>query len=673
MMKFTYSWLQSFFNKKLPSPQELADLLTKHSFETEVKDKYLEVDILHNRASDCLSYIGLAREIATVVDQDVQLPPHQVDHYNDTGTSEVLDLEIKEKELVSCYSLTLIEGVKVQDSSSEIQNKLKQNDIQVINNIVDWANYVMLEWGQPLHAFDLDKIEGDKIIVRQAKEGEEITTLDGEHYVLDEGILVIADEQGPVAIAGIKGGQRAAITSETENAVIESANFDPYSVRQSWRKLGLRTKAAARFEQGLDPNLVEIAQQRMSYLVCEAAAGKVAEEKIDFYPHPRRKQILKLDLDYLNKLLGVKISASDVEDIIHRLHFNIQEKDGNQWTVEVPSYRLDMNISEDLIEEIGRIYGYDNIEPVFPQAALIPPKENFNRFWQRRVKNFLQQAGFSEIYTHAFIGTEDKEKFGLDNKNLVEVANPISKNYGYLTPRLLFNLIKVSIDNRKRFDQVALFEIAKIFRQEDKQQKERWDLSVLLTTKDEHQQDFAVLKGVAEDFLRQSGIVDSWFKKTEAEESWWYPQQLLELKMEEGSLGQLGQISPRLLDKFDFSDSIFVLELNFEKFAQIASAEQEYETISSYPTVTRDLSVIVPNEVLTEQIIRAVSINGGKLLRDVDLVDIYEGEQVNAGKKSLTLRLIYQSPKRALTTEEVNKLQQQVIKGVQQEGWLIRQ
>jgi len=671
-MKFSYSWLQKFFKKDLPTPEKLATLLTKYSFEAEVDGDQLELDILHNRAADCFSYWGLAREIATLTGRKLDVPDFSLPKKKAVPTNKVVSCQVKEKDLVNRYNLQYIEGVSVKKSSSKIQKRLENNGLQTINNIVDVANYVMLELGQPIHAFDLDKISGSKIIIRSAKKGEEIVTLDGEKYVLQKGMLVIADKEGPLAIAGIKGGQRAAITSETDKIVIEAANFDSYSIRQTSRQLGLRTDAEARFENGIDPHLIEKAQNRMAHLIKEVAGGEVSKERIDFYPQPMEEKIIELDLDYVSSLLGVKIPSTKIKEIINNLRFEIISQNQRQWKVKIPTYRLDISIPEDLIEEIGRVYGYEEIEPCFPKASLIPPQLNENRFWQKRTKDFFQQAGYNEIYSFAFIGRDEAENLDLEKEDLIKISNPISQNYEYLSPYLLINLLKVAIENRKQFNKVGIFEIAKVFWEDEGEQKEQWNLATLLTTAGEHSQDFIEIKGLIESLFTQNGI-KVWLKEVEAPEKWWQEGQILSIKADEETIGYLGQLNGRLIEKQGYEDSVFAAEINFEKFKELALEDQEYEPISSYPALYRDLSVIVPGDTLIEEVIHEVSRTGGKLLRDVDLIDVYQGENMEGNNKSLTLRLVYQSTEKALNSEEVKKLQKKVFKTIKQKDWRVRQ
>ncbi|MBU4481537.1 phenylalanine--tRNA ligase subunit beta, partial [Patescibacteria group bacterium] len=431
-MNFSYNWLQSFFKRKLPSPEKLADLLSRRFAEVEEirkenKDIVLDIDIRPNRAGDCFSHLGIAREISAILNFKLQIAVRKLIEDKNLKAKDFVSVDVKHRQSCPRYTARVICDVKVGPSPKWIQERLKVCGLRPINNIVDIANYAMLETGQPLHAFDFEKIEADKrgyqrgltrkIIVRFAKKGEKIFTLDNKEYDLDKEILVIADSKEPLAIAGIKGGKKAEIDEKTKIVVLESANFNPKVIRGGSRKIDLKTDASRRFEHGIDPNLTEIAINRAAGLIQEIAhqqggCPKVCHGLVDFYPQKVLPKKIKLDLDYVEGLLGVKISQKEIIKILKSLGLKIEPrpKPKNQFSqsgarqinlgrgkilnVVVPTFRLDISIPEYLIEEIGRIYGYQKIKPIFPLAVLIPPKRNFELFWEDMVKDILKEAGF---------------------------------------------------------------------------------------------------------------------------------------------------------------------------------------------------------------------------------------------------------------------------------------
>jgi phenylalanyl-tRNA synthetase beta chain len=372
-MKFSYNWLQSFFDKKLPRPEKLAEVLTMHSFEVEDVEKFgkdfvLDIDVLPNR-TDCYSHFGMAREISAIL--GLKLKEEKGNLEEDKNLKAENFASIKVVSGCQRYSAKIIFDAKVKESPDWIKERLEVCGIKPINNVVDITNYVMLELGQPLHAFDLEKIEGKKIIVRFAKKGEKILTLDDEEYDLDKDILVIADSKKPIAIAGIKGGKETGISEKTKVILLESANFDPITIRRGSIKLDLKTDASMRFSHGLDSNLTEIAANRAAYLISEICGGKVAKGILDFYPKKVFPKKIKLEIGKVESLLGTKIPKQKILKILKSLGFKVNQK----LIVEVPTFRRDVSIQEDLIEEIGRIYGYEKIEKKFPGFCFGPSKE----------------------------------------------------------------------------------------------------------------------------------------------------------------------------------------------------------------------------------------------------------------------------------------------------------
>jgi len=687
-MKFSYNWLQSFFKKKLPKPEKLAEFLTMHSFEVSAveksgKDWILDIDVLPNRAGDCFSHLGIAREIAAILNLNFQLPETKIKEDKKLKLKDFIRVEVVGRGTCQRYTAKVITGVKIGNSPEGIKARLKVCGLRPINNIVDIANYVMLETGQPLHAFDGEKLEGKKIIVRFAKEGEKITTLDGEKYNLDDDILVIADSQKPVAIAGIKGGKLPEIDNKTKVVILESANFNSQVIRRASRKLNLRTDASLRFEHGLDPNLTEFGISRAAYLIQKIAKGKVIKGSIDIYPKKTIAKRINLDLSYLKSLLGVEISRSRIMDILKKLEFKIvhSPKESlrlptgqakfNILTVEVPTFRLDIFLQEDLIEEVGRIYGYEKIPVLFPVSALIPPKKNYEIFWEETTKNILKEAGFSEVYNYSFISEKDKNIFG--NNNLIELENPLSVDFKYLRASLIPNLLKNIQKNQKKAAKIKIFELGKIFRKNKEKLEEKRMLTATILG-----EEFYQLKGVVDLLLNKIGISDVWYdnyKPTpeESKLSLWHSKKCAEIKIGQEEVGFLGEMSDKISETLKLSQKVVLFDLDFEKLAKLASEEHEFRPIPKYPSAVRDLAILVPPQVKVEEVLNVIEITGGTLVRDIDLFDIYEGEELPEGKKNLAFHLIYQAQDRTLSSKEIDQLHQKIIKTLESEPeWQVR-
>jgi len=701
-MNFSYNWLQSFFKKNLPKPEKLAELLTMHSFEvSEVKksgqDWILDIDILPNRGPDCFSHLGIVREISAVTGLKYVTDTYVLKEDKEIRTKDFIKVEVKDKTVCPRYTVRVITDVKIGFSPKWMRERLEVCGLKSINNVVDIANYVMLETGQPLHAFDGSKLEGKKIIVRFAHQGEKITTLDEEKYELEKEILVIADSNKPVAIAGIKGGKVPEIDLKTKVVVLESANFDPKIIRRVSKRIDLKTDASWRFEHGIDPNLTELAINRAAYLIQEIAGGKICQGLVDIYPKKVFPKIIKLDLDYVERLLGIKIPHQEIITILKSLGFKINPfgklrvnpeqsrriKNPKLKIIEVkvPTFRLDLSLPEDLIEEIGRIYGYQKIPDRFPIAALVPPKRNLDIFWEDMAKDILKEAGFNEIYNYSFLSEKETETFKYSKKDLIELENPISSDFQYLRPSLIPNLLKNIEKNQPNFEEIKIFELGKIFQAPPHQNKfgtgqaksEQKILAGMLTG-----DKFYEVKGIVDLLLNKLGISNIWYDEyqptpEESKIAIWQPKKCAEIKVNHEEIGFLGEISPRILNNFKIISDVTVFDIDFEKLAKLTSEEHEYRPILKFPSAVRDIAVLVPREIRVAQILNKIYDTGKELIRDVDLFDIYEGEELPNSKKNLAFHIIYQAEDRTLSSEEINNLQNKIIKALEEESeWQVR-
>jgi len=668
-------------------------------------DFALNIDVRPNRAGDCFSHLGIAREIAAITGfkLETELPFTEAKVKKGTKSSspakDFIQVEVKDKNACLRYSARVVNFIKVGPSPKWLRDRLSVCGLRPINNIVDIANYVMLETGQPLHAFDGEKMEGGKIIVRYAKCREKIVTLDEQRFDLDSDILVIADAEKPVAIAGIKGGKLPEIDKKTKTVIIESANFNSQIIRQGSKKLNLKTDASLRFEHGIDPNLTESALDRAASLIQKIAGGKIARGLIDVYPKKVFPKIIRLNLDYVESLLGIKIPEKEIKDILESLDFRIKNrasrrsegeeedevlfayKRGKLIDVEVPTRRIDVSLPEDLIEEVGRIYGYDKIEAVFPISSLVPSKRNLDVFWKDIAKDILKEAGFTEVYNYSFIskkdalilgykeekelGEEDKSSsLSFANARVVEVENPLSSDFQYLRPSLIPNLLKDVEKNQKSFPEIRIFELGKIFtlRQAQDKSGEKIMLTGILVG-----DMFFRAKGVVDSLLNKLGISDVWYDEykptpEDSKLSIWHPQKCAEIKTDGKEIGFLGEVSPRIINNFDIQGKVVLFDIDFEKLSELTSEEHEYRPISRFPSAIRDIAVLVPRFIKVEEVLNKIYDSGGDLVRDVDLFDIYEGEELPQGKKNFAFHIIFQSKTETLSSEEIDGIQNKIIK-----------
>ena len=658
-----------------------------HSFEvSEVKnppaggekDWILDIDVLPNRGPDCFSHLGIAREISAITGFKCAPEIYKLKEDKEIRAKDFVKVEIKDKNACQRYTARVIVGAKIGFSPKWMRERLEACGLKPINSIVDIANYVMLETGQPLHAFDGEKLEGRKILVRFAVQSEKITTLDGEKYDLEKETLVIADAKKPVAIAGIKGGKGPEIDSETKVIVLESANFNPRIVRQTSKRIDLKTDASWRFEHGIDPNLTESAVDRAAFLIQEIAGGRVAQDLIDFYPKKTFPKVVRLELDYVERLLGVKIPQRDIIAILNSLGFKVKNAKSKIIEVKAPTFRLDISIPEDLVEEIGRIYGYQEIPAQFPIAALIPPERNLDIFWKNLSKDILKEAGFAEVYNYSFISEKDREIFKYSKEEVIEVENPTSLDFQYLRPSLIPNLLKNTEKNFRNFREIKIFELGKMFfknraTRNKEQGNEKRMLTGLITG-----QAFYQLKGTIDLLLNKMGISNIWYDEyqptpQESKKCIWQFQKCAEIKVNREEIGFLGEILPKILDDLKIASKVTVFDVDFEKLSRLASEEHEYRPISKFPSAVRDIAILVPGEIKVDQVLNIIYDTGKELIYNVELFDIYQGEELPAGKKNLAFHIIYQAEDRTLTSGEIDDIQNRIIRSIEkQKGWEVR-
>ncbi len=660
-MRFSYNWLNSFFKEEIPEPDKLSADLMMHFFEVEevkkVEDDWMiDIDILPNRAYDCFSHLGIAKEIAAIYNLKLELPEVKIKSSEKKAT-DFIEVEVDDKELCPRYTLRVIEGVKVGKTPDFIKKRLEVCGLQSINNIVDITNYVMLETGQPLHAFDGTKVK-EKITVRKAEKGEEIETLDGVKYKFDYDPLLIADEEKAIGIAGIKGGSGTEIDDDTELIFLEAANFNPKKIREGSKKLKLRTDASSRFEHGLNPELTREASDRAISLIQKYAEGKETKDFIDLYFQRKEKKVIDLSLKNLNSLLGVEVKKAKVRSILESLNFKVEE--GNDLKVTVPIERDDIEMEEDLIEEVGRMYGYENIEPVRPSSTLTVPEVNPTLFWKKRLRNSLSGLGYNESYNYSFINERCKELF--DFENLIEMDNPVSEDYKYLRTSLIPHLLKNIKINQERFSPIGIFEVGKTFKDEEE----------IFVSGVKTKTDFRAIKGDVDLLLKEAGVEEIRYEVADAKDKLW-SSETAKIEAGEDVIGFIGKINSDILKEMKIDGSVFAFELKMDKIMKVANLRANYRSISKFPTAVRDISILVPQKVRYREVLNKVEVSGKPLLVKVDLFDLYQGEKIPKGKKNMGLRLVFQAEDRTLSKKEIDRLLEKIITALEKESkWKVR-
>jgi len=675
-MKFSFNWLQDYLKIDL-SPEKLAELLTLHSFETEVvkktkEDVILDIDILPNRFADASSHFGLAREIhalmKVIYDKEIKInPPKKATKKTTKGS---LKIEIKEPTLCSRYGAALIKNVKIGPSPQWLKDKLAVCGVGSINNIVDITNFVMLELGQPIHAFDFDKIKGG-IVVRKAKRKEIIKTIDGNNYNLNENILVIADEERPLALAGIKGGKEAELEKGTKNILIEAAHFERRQTYLASKQLGLESDAARRFSAGLDEELIPEALMRAIYLLEKEADGTLSDWRdINLCEESKRK--IKINLDKFEKLIGEKFSFEKIKGYLTALNCQIQKISEKEIRVTVPAYRKDLAIKEDLVEEVARLYGYDNLEAKLPYLPLAPVKPQMEEIFQGQIRMTLKGSGYSEVYNYSFLSESLLKELSGNKEKRAYLKNPISERFEILRPNLCIPLLLNIKDGLKHDSDIRLFEIGKVFeRTSDKVVLERNYLGLILSLQDRDA--LFELKGIVELILKSLGLSNFWFEERDRKQDQFCKQPTAIIKAGDDEIGGLGNFPKKSLDRLSIKQGCIGAYLDLGLVFKFAKAEQEYQPPSKYPVVLRDLALLVDKKIRFSEILNVIESLNADCLQDVDLFDVYEGNKLPRGKKSLAFHISYQSKEKTLSDKEVNLIHKQIEKALENElGAVIR-
>ena len=637
-------------------------------------DTVFELEITPNRP-DCLSLIGVAREIRAETGNPLKLP--KVD-FNETEADirEMTSVTIEAPDLCPRYAARVIRGVKIGPSPARLQQRLESVGIGVINNIVDITNFVLMEYGQPLHAFDYHRLTENRIVVRRAVAGEKLTTLDEIERELTPDMLVIADAEKPVALAGVMGGYDSEITEATCDVLLESAYFNPSSIRATAKALGMSTEASYRFERGADPGIVIAALDRAAQLITELAGGTICPGVVDVYPGASPATEIQLRPERVNFVLGTEIETITMEEILKRLGFDV-DTSGSVHRITVPTFRSDITREIDLIEEIARVYGYDNIPTTLPKGDIPVPVPDPKVEVRRRIKQFLLAAGMMEAVNYSFSDPNsfDKIRFAADHplRNALPLQNPLSPEMSVLRTTLLPGLLDNAQRNRNhQIDTIALFEIGSTFIRNGGQQEPERVSGVLagqigdgVSSNPYRQPDFYDIKGLVEGVLEVCGIADYTLEKTDVPT--FHPGRNAAVLLGDRQVGIFGEAHPEVLENYDLPYKAYLFELDMEALTDAAIFAKRFEPISVYPKVERDLAIVVDKAVLSDMPTELIYKTGGELVESVRLFDVYEGEQVPEGKKSLAYAITYLSVSETLTDKAVNALHDKIVKRLNQE------
>ncbi len=642
-----------------------------------LRDTVLELGLTPNR-SDALSMLGVAYEVAAILSQEVKLPEIQYNTVSEKAEDYIkVRVEAKENPL---YAAKVVKNVKIAESPLWLQHYLMAAGVRPHNNVVDITNYILMEYGQPLHAFDYDSLKSNELLVRLANEGEKIVTLDEQERTLKAHNLVITTGTEPVAIAGVMGGANSEVTADTTTVVIEAAYFDGFSVRRTSKELGLRSDSSARFEKGVDPNRVLLAGERAAQLLAELAGGEVLEGTVlvdDLDKSPAR---VVVSPDFINNRLGMKISLEDMLSILNRLKFDVEAANG-LLIIDAPTRRQDIKIEEDIVEEIARLYGYDEIPMTLPEGndqigGLTPYQAK-----RRIARNVMEGAGLYQAVTYSLTSDELAQKFALKAEDTTRLLMPMSEERSTLRQSLIPHLIEAASYNvARKADSVALYEVGSVFlgkTAEDLPYEEE-HLALVVSGKwvdnawqgEKLTVDFFVAKGIVESLFEKLGLTErASFEKASVDGL--HPGQTAAILLDGEKVGIIGGLHPTERKKYDLKDT-FVAEINLKAILAAQVEELVYTSVPRFPAMTRDIALELDRSKPAGEIIEIIRKAGTKLLKEVKVFDVYEGDKMEAGKKSVAFSLTYFDPERTLTDDEVVNAHNKVLKALAEAGAELR-
>lgn len=637
-----------------------------------LNDAVLEFDLTPNRA-DALSMLGVAYEVAAILDEDIKLPDETLS-VDEEPAANYIAVDVEAPELNPYYGAFIIKDIKVKPSPLWMRNYLIAAGIRPINNVVDITNYVLLEYGQPLHAFDYDRFDSDKVIVRRATEGEKMITLDDQERNLSEENLVITNGKAPVAIAGVMGGANTEVNVETTTVLLEAAYFDSATVRKAAKDTGLRSESSTRFEKGIDPNRVKQAGIRACQLLQQFAGGKVLAGVVEFDELDRSEKTVKMETNEINEHLGTEITPEEIAAILTKLRFNFKQNE-KQFLVHIPTRRGDITIFEDMLEEVARIYGYDNLPYTLPSGSSQSGGLTEQQQLRRHIKSYLQSAGLMEAITYsltkeAFIQKMISPEISDQQLVPVQLAMPMSEDHKYLRLSILPELLQsIAYNHARNQTDLAYYELGKIFTSDEeaitKQPVEILRLSGALTGKwlenawqqEKKEVDFYLVKGIMEGLFTYLRIPIT-FEQAKLPDM--HPGRCAAIKINDKVIGFMGQIHPQLQKQMDLIET-YVFDINVNEVIAAYSYIPTYNDIPKYPSIARDIAFILDEGVVAGDVKAKIEECGAPLVKNVQIFDLYQGENLPKGKKSVAYSLLYQHPEKTLTDDDIETSYQEII------------
>jgi len=626
-------------------------------------DVVVEYEITSNRV-DCFGVLGIAREAAATFNKPFNPPEIKITG-NDEDVNNYIDVEILNDDLCKRYTARVVKDIKIEPSPKWMQRRLMAQGIRPINNIVDITNYVMEEYGQPMHAYDLDTIEDYKIVVRNASKGEKFTTLDGQERELDESVLMICDGKKPVGIAGIMGGENSMITEDAKTLLFESACFDGTNIRLSSKKVGLRTDASSKFEKGLDPNNAINAINRACQLIEELGAGTVVGGVVDVYPKKKKEITLPFEPEKYNKMLGTNISADEMKDYFARLELDVLDD-----KVVIPTWRQDLESYADLAEEVARFYGYDKIPTTLPSGEATAGKLSYKLTIENMIKDTAENYGFSQAMCYSFESPKVFDKLLLEEdsqyRKTVVISNPLGEDYSIMRTLPLDGMLtSLSTNFNRRNKDVRLYELGNVYLPKQVPVEELPDERMMLTLGMYGEGDFYTLKGVVEELFENLGLDGKKVKYgIDNKKPFLHPGRQACITYNGRELGYLGEVHPLVASNYSIKDRVYVAVIDTVVIREEASFDTKFTPIPKFPAATRDISMVVPKKILASQIEEVFDNKGGAYLESYNLFDIYEGNQILSGHKSMAYSLVFRAADKNLADDDVNAAMNRILKAL---------
>lgn len=637
-------------------------------------DQILELGLTPNR-SDCLSMLGVAYEVAAILGRDVKFPETDLQPVDEKAT-DYIRVSVDAPKDNPLYIAKVIKNVKIGPSPLWMQTRLMNAGIRPHNNVVDITNYILLEYGQPLHAFDYNALGSKEILVRRAVDGEKFVTLDDVERTLTSDHLVITNGKDPVALAGVMGGANSEVKEDTTTILLEAAYFNGATVRKASKDHGLRSEASARYEKGVDPNRVRAAGERAAYLMAKYAGGQVLEGEAVVDTLIVEPAIVSITLEKINRVLGTDLTSEEVKALFDRLQFPVAIENGVV-TVTAPTRRGDIQIEEDLIEEVARLYGYDHIPTTLPVGSTTPGKLTEYQKKRRVVRHYLEGAGLYQAVTYSLTSEDKAGQFAIENRETIRLSMPMSEERSILRLSILPQLLEVlKYNGARQNESIGIYETGAVFLSNgvDVLPDEEEHLAAAITglwhshswQGEKKAVDFFVLKGILEGLFAKLGLTDQVSYMAAKIESM-HPGRTAEIQLNGKKIGFVGQVHPNVQKDLDLKDT-YVFELSLKSVLEAQTAPLQYESIPRFPSITRDIALVADKGTVSDALKEIILTAGGKLLKEVHVFDLYEGERMEHGKKSIAFSLRYVDPERTLTDEEVTKVHNQVLEALKEKA-----